>query len=39
MSAGVLLSVNTNLTVDRCVFANNAALLGDGGALYLSCDE
>jgi len=39
MSAGVVLSVNTNLTVDWCVFANNAALLGDGGSLYLSCDE
>jgi len=39
ISAGVLLSVNTNVTVDNCLFSGNAALLGDGGALYLSCDK
>lgn len=39
ISAGVVLSVNTNVTVDRCLFLGNAALLGDGGALYLSCDS
>ena len=39
ISAGVVLSINTNVTVDRCQFSGNAALLGDGGALYLSCDK
>jgi hypothetical protein len=36
-SAGVILSVNTNVTIDGCRFENNTALLEDAGALYLDC--
>jgi hypothetical protein len=36
-SVGVILSVNTNVTVDGCTFENNAALSKDAGALYLDC--
>ena len=38
-SAGVLLAVNTNVTVDYCVFDNNMAVLKDAGALYLDCQD
>jgi hypothetical protein len=38
-TAGVILSINTNVTVDRCYFANNSALLKDAGALYLDCQD
>jgi hypothetical protein len=38
-TAGVILSVNTNMTIDRCVFENNTALLKDAGALYLDCQD
>ncbi len=38
-SAGVLLAVNTNVTIDRCVFDNNTALLKDAGAIFLDCQD
>jgi len=38
-SAGVLLAVNTNVTVDRCLFENNTALMKDAGALYFDCQD
>jgi predicted outer membrane repeat protein len=38
-SAGVLMAVNTNVTVDSCTFENNTALSKDGGALYLDCQD
>lgn len=38
-SAGVLHSLNTNLTVDACIFQDNAALMGDAGAIHLDCQE
>jgi hypothetical protein len=38
-SAGVILSVNTNMIIDRCLFENNTALLKDAGALYLDCQD
>ena len=38
-TAGVILSVNTNMTIDRCRFENNTALLKDAGALYLDCQD
>jgi predicted outer membrane repeat protein len=38
-SAGVLQAVNTNVTIDRCLFENNTAVLKDAGALYLDCQE
>lgn len=36
-SAGVLMSVNTNVTVDGCTFSDNAALMGDAGSIHLDC--
>lgn len=38
-SAGVILSVNTNVTVDGCLFENNTAILSDAGAIYLDCQD
>lgn len=38
-SAGVILSVNTNVTVDGCTFENNTAMLKDAGAIYLDCQD
>jgi hypothetical protein len=38
-TAGVILSINTNVTIDGCYFANNSALLKDAGALYLDCQD
>ena len=39
ISAGVILSVNTNVSIDSCAFINNRALHSDGGALYLDCQS
>lgn len=39
VSAGVVLSVNTDVNIDNCLFENNRALLGDGGSLYLDCQD
>jgi len=36
-SAGVIMSVNTNVTINGCIFQNNTALNKDAGALYLDC--
>ncbi len=38
-TAGVILSINTNVTIDQCHFENNQALYKDAGALYLDCQD
>ena len=31
--------MNTNVSIDGCTFANNSALMGDAGAIYLDCQD
>ena len=38
-NAGVVYALNTDVYVDSSVFIGNRALEGDGGALYLDCED